>query len=84
MKTLREITLATFAVALMSLAAPVMAEGDTGGDTPSAGANNGHGNGDQAAPGNSGGNNNAENSGNSGQGNSGNGQGGLQGAPNNN
>jgi len=46
--------------------------------------NNGHGNGDQAAPGGSGGNNNAENSDNSGQGNSGQGGGGKQGAANNN
>ena len=45
--------------------------------------NNGHGNGDQPAPGNSGGNNNAENSENSGNGNSGNGRGGLRGEPNN-
>lgn len=46
--------------------------------------NNGHGNGDQAAPGRSGGRNNAENSDNSGQGNSGRGRGGLKGTPNNN
>ena len=44
--------------------------------------NNGHGNGDQAAPGNSRNNNNAENSGNSGRGNSGNGGGGKRGTPN--
>ena len=71
MKTLREITFATLSILLLSVAAPAMAEGDTGGDTPSAGQNNGHGNGDQTAPGNSGDNNNAENSANSGQGNSG-------------
>ena len=70
--------------------------GGTGGDDDSGGAgddttdddpvkgNNGHGNGDQPAPGNSGDNNNAENSGNSGQGNSGRGRGGKEGTPNNN
>lgn len=40
--------------------------------------NNGHGNGDQSAPGNSGPHNNAENSEHSGQGNSGNGKGGKK------
>lgn len=55
-------------------------------DTPRGGpkGNNGHGSGDQAAPGNSGDNNNAENSDNSGRGNSGQGQGGHKGTPNNN
>ena len=86
MKTLREITLAALATMALVAATPVLAI-DDGGDTPSVGGpqgNNGHGNGDQAAPGNSGGNNNAENSGNSGNGNSGNGGGGLQGTPNDN
>ena len=77
MKTLREITLAALAAMALTAATPALAieegPGD-GGGTPSVGGpqgNNGHGNGDQAAPGNSGGNNNAENSENSGQGNSG-------------
>ncbi|MGA0198870.1 MAG: hypothetical protein ACO3NK_07055, partial [Prochlorotrichaceae cyanobacterium] len=49
------------------------------------GQNNGHGNGDQDAPGKSGDKNNAENSENSGRGNSGNGRGGnTSGAPVNN
>ena len=60
---------------------------DTPKDTPKGKpdrvkGNNGHGNGDQAAPGNSRNNNNAENSGNSGRGNSGNGGGGKRGTPN--
>lgn len=48
----------------------------SGSSGTSSGFNNGHGNLDQDAPGNSGSHNNAENSGNSGQGNSGNGGGG--------